>query len=259
METIVLTGKDYLTFVEKIYSEKNLSYLGNWQQPLKFFPKSYSLHQSFPGPCGFIAVFQSYIQYFLTKPEYRNPDHSFLLIEIILHIQSKISHQYAFCSDFDSKQVTFKIFSNKESATDYLFKSQITQSKRAILLLVLSFSYLGFKNNSLLSSQSFIMKDKMTTMSFVYFLLLGNCSDIILDQLQYSNYHYSPFPFIGIRVIGNKDFKLNKIWLNPDAKIFVCHQGNHFFSYEKVGQEAIVFNSFGKDGCPLLCDLQTLK
>ena len=246
MEKLKINGMDYDNISRKIYvNSKNvsdLSKLSRWKQPLKFKPNTDVLDQKKGGPCGFFASLQSFLCF--EKRQQENINVNDILTDVVLSIFQRISDNYIFCEQYDSKNRFFVFQQTKDKNMAFLYIVQNNYLNKVVscLLLLISYVFAFFhcSNYNSLDDEPFIYDDQMTSMKLAWLLLTGSCSNESLRCLEMNGYKCNAQRNIGIKVLNSSINGTIGTWLNPDASIFVCFNINHFFTVMTDESEKLI-------------------
>lgn len=126
-----------------------------------------------------------------------------------------------------------------------MIESNFLKNAKACLHLTASFvfCYGGLDQMDSLPAEPFIEWDRNTTLALVWLILTGaldeNDNDTIV-QTEGRGYAAVAQGDIGVKVLESPQRQTIGTWLNPQAKIFVCFRGCHFFVVELRGQDLLV-------------------
>ncbi|OHS98630.1 hypothetical protein TRFO_34965 [Tritrichomonas foetus] len=250
MKFVEIKGESYQKFSKAVFladnGSSNLSALKNWEQPLNFRPNSNNLKQYQGGPCGLFAVLQAHIVIKENDNNFQNASQEHILISLILDIFSRISSYYVFCDGFDAKTeyAHFQYTTDLDEAYSFILGTDYIKSYNACLLLTLSIVFASIGMSDLnVPAEPYIYGDRNTTMALVWLMLNGSTNDANLAQTENSNYRGTTQTQIGIKVLNNPDKRVVGTWLNPNANVFVCHRGCHFFVVLTIADIFIVYDS----------------
>ena len=252
-ERHTITGTEYRRIAAQFFSEKRgkfgraltINSLHNWMQQIRFRnEKSDLLSQIYGGPCGVFAVIQAYIIKLRQMPENINSSQIDILNEALLSIMECISDEYSFCVDVnpDQNSASFVTLLDRGQAFLWLCENSYTLNGRSVLLFSFGLTYLA-RNKDWFGKlpEPFVLEDASTSMAFVWLMLTGHANDIDVSSFKHQTE-------IGVRVIGNRDKRVNGTHLNPGASIFVIHKKYHYFCAIQQGQSSIVYDPFAKTG-----------
>ncbi|KAH0793684.1 hypothetical protein GPJ56_002405 [Histomonas meleagridis] len=247
MNEFMVQGEEYDKLSKAVFQMNNgksdLSRLQCWCQPFVFIPNTDVLKQTKGGPCGLFAVIQSHIYVARQRPENINVPVEDILISEILNIFQRVSPDFAFCTSFDPKHsvALFQHTQDRDEAFIFIATKNYLKSPQACLLLLISLTFTSAKmSSSFYRDEPYVFSDKMTTMSFVWLLLNGDNSDEALAIIEHNGYVSPTQQNIGIRVLKSFDGRTIGVWLNPNANVFVCLQGFHFFTVVVEGNDKLV-------------------
>ena len=255
IDTFSITGAEYERVARQFYRGRkkrgtnqfsSINSLRNWFQQVKFKDKTNDLlNQIYGGPCGVFAVIQAYIIMLRQDPSNIKSSQIDILNESLLCIEETVTkNEYLFCIDVNSdmKSATFVKFSDRGEAFLWLTETSFTTNERCCLLFSFGLTYL-VRDRPWFSSlpEPFVLEDASTSMAFVWLMLTGRADEVKVSQYQHQT-------TIGVKVIQNRDPRVNGTHLNPDALIFVVHRHFHYFCIVIEGELSTVFDPLSREG-----------
>jgi hypothetical protein len=238
MQDIRLTGRDYVKFTQAVYLGPNgssLSELSNWFQPIEFWDNSVILRQTEGGPCGLFAAFQAYIinEYFETGDV--NAD---AIYKFGLDFSFKICRRFVFCVEFDDTQqfCLFKLTQNRKVAERFLHESRYFSDQRACLKFLLSLVFASVDLTALkVLPDPYVDEERFGAVALIWLVLNGSITDEALEKIVTGKLKALAEKRIGFQIIATENREQCGIWLNPDAKIFICLSERHFVVTAEMG------------------------
>jgi hypothetical protein len=235
MKKIRISGTDYVTFERSVFRGprgSDLRDLTLWHQPLSFFPNSNLLRQTRPGPCATFAVLEAEIVLSVVFTSSK-VDLWFARLNAALTILERISPTFTFCTEFNHSAQTcdFEITQDRDAALAFLLERDYLDHPQAVLLFTLGIIFASGELTKLqLPSEPFIEADQYAALALVMLLLNGKFNDQAMGKLKANNFVSEAQTAIGIKVLKSQIPGVRGNWLNPQAKLFVCHNINHFIT-----------------------------
>jgi hypothetical protein len=234
MEEILLTGSDYVKFSRAVYQNSRLSELSCWKQPLIFYPNSVVLQQRMGGPCALFAILQSSIIYECLQSGREVQPYAFLY-ETALNLVFRLCKLYIFCVDFsDSQQLCrFVVTRSRATALRFLRRNWLMWDPWACLKFVMALIFASVDLTALkVPDKPYIGADKWAVMGLVWMVFNGSDSDEAILQVMTNGKKALLETRIGVRVLNEKHPPDEEPFLNPEAKVFICLDGEHFLVTE---------------------------
>lgn len=261
-EKFLLRGKQFEGFIKFVLSP---NFIGDgcihipktWVQPLVFYKDTIRLYQRINGPCGVLAVLQSYIILNHKFDPYLGVNE--LLALSIINIMDKLNPGiYSICTELDDEENMARFYStnDREAFKKFLLKSNFFTLDNSLFYLTLSFAYNAGpqKLSSYAIHESFIDYAGNTDLHFVLLLLTGKPLDDVSDGFRICGGSLRSGvceqAMIGLIQLHENKYDIVATGRNityPFYKIWVMFNGSHFYAMVLDGDKLLMYDPFFQD------------